>query len=618
MLLSLLKDRRLWLLALFSLLVLIVGRFALPDTLALDWVKRTGFWFMLALFVASLAALWRFLRNIPTESWTAWRDWRAWALLGLATLVWHAHEKQGFKILADEALLLGTSQGLHLQREAGYGVRATDVRGPFELLQTVLDKRPLFFPFLVSTLHDWTGYRPTNPFWLNTGLGVVLLALIYGLGRRLGGHTAAGVVAVLWLAGIPLFAQQAASGGFDLLNVTLVAAWLWLAIFYAEQRDPRTQDAFILVAVMLGSTRYESLLYLIPTAILLLWAWSQEGRARLTPLTWLAPVLLLPTLWLNQAFSANQGFWEMQSVGAQHPFGLGFLPENLGHALAHFFSFDGFQPNSPGFGALGLIALPLLLIWAMRIARAPGGLAAGDVGLLAGLSGLMAGTALMMLYFWGQFDHPVISRLSMPTQLLMLVALIVVAARLAGGGRKIWFGLAIAALLNLVLWSLPVMARNAYGREYSPRQAYAWREEFLTYQTSRNLLVIDRDSQFWITRNISATPIAQAQMRRDGIAFHFRNHSFNDIFVFQMLKVDPETGTASVLPEDELGPGYTLEKVAEHRVALFNLARISRVTQVDGIAKTPLPTTPPETTPTSDEANVVRNAYLQEWMRNLP
>lgn len=612
------KDRRLWLLVLFSLLLLVFGRFSLPDTTALAWVKFTGYWFMLALLVAGVTALWRFFRALPETSWGFWRNWRLWLLLGLVTVVWHAHEKPGFKILADEVLLLGTSQGMHLQREAGYGLRATDVRGPFELLQTTLDKRPLLFPFLVSVLHDWTGYRPTNPFWLNAAVGVVFLVMIYGLGRRLGGGTTAGVAAVLWVAGIPLLAQQSSGGGFDLLNVTLLAAWLWLAIHFAEHPDDRAQDAFVLVAVMLGSTRYESLLYLAPTALLLLWVWFRQGAVRTTPLTWLAPVLLLPTFWLNRAFSANAGLWEMQSVGATRPFSWTFLPDNLGHALAHYFALDGYQPNSPGFGLLGLLALPLLVIWALRKVRSPGPIAAGDVALLVGIVGLGAGSLLLMLYFWGQFDHPVIHRLSLPTQLLMLVALVIVVRELLGGSRKIWLGLVGAAVLNLVLWSLPVMARNAYGREYSPGQAYAWRENFLSRQPSRNLLVIDRDSLFWITRGISATPVAQAQLRREGIAFHFRNHSFNAILVFQMIKVDPETGQAKIEPEDELGPGYELETVAEHRVALFNLARISRVTRVDDTVQEALPLTGGDVPKDQAEATRVRDEFLRNWMRNLP
>ncbi len=609
-----------WLLAALALATLALGRLALPDDRALLWVVRSGYWFMLALALAGGAALVRLWLAGGREWPASWRLWRTWAVIAAATLAWHAHERPGFKILADEVLLLGTSQSLHMQRQAGYAVRATDVRGPFELLQTTLDKRPLFFPFLVSAVHDWTGYRPENIFILNAVLGLAGLLVVHGLATRIARSPAGGHVAVLWLAGIPLWAQQASGGGFELLNVTLLAAWLWLAIAYTARPTAEKQDALVLVAVMVASTRYESLLYLVPTAGLLLWVWSRRGGRLASPLLPLAPVLLLPTLWLNQAFSANAGFWEMQSVGASRPFALGNLPDNLGHALAHFLSTDGFQPNSPAFGVVGLLALPCLAVWGLRLRRDPASRDEGDAGLLAGLAGLLAGTGLMMAYFWGQFDHPVIHRLSLPTQLLMLVAVLLVVARLCAGKVVLWRITGGLALLSLVVWSLPVMARNAYGRGYTPGVAYAWRAEFLERLPGRNILVIDRDCQFWITRGISATPIAQAQARREGIAFHFRNRSFTDIYVFQALKVEPETGVIRVATEDELGSGYVLETVAEHRLAISNLARISRVTAVNpqAVAAPSASADVPAVPTDPKQAEAARKAFLENWIKNLP
>src|SRR5690606_34452840 len=113
-------------------------------------------------------------------------------------------ERPGFKILADEVLLLGTSMGMHYQREAAYPVRATDVQGPFTILASVLDKRPLFFPFLTATVHDLTGYRPENAFYLNMGLAVLFLAAAYAVGASAGGGRWTGVLAVVLFAGLPL------------------------------------------------------------------------------------------------------------------------------------------------------------------------------------------------------------------------------------------------------------------------------------------------------------------------------------------------------------------------------------------------------------------------------
>lgn len=630
---TVISDRRLWLLVLLSALTLALGRFVLPPEMVVTFVKSSGYWFTLALVVAAVAAAVNFWRATHAATWPGWRSIGLWAAIALSLAAWHAHERPRFKILADESVLTATSQNMHLNREPGYGVRATDVRGPFELLQTTLDKRPLLYPFVVSLAHDWTGYRPTNGFWVNWVLGAVFLLVAALLARRIAGPKAA-PFAILWLAGIPLLAQQTNGAGFELLNLTLLAAWIWTGMVYASRADRPSQDLFVLVAVLLGSTRYESLLYLAPTALLMIWVWWRRGALLFSPLAWLAPVLLLPTFWLNRTFEHNPAFWELKSLGADKPFGLEYAAKNLGHALAHFLSTDGYQPNSPAFGLLGLLALPVLLIWILRKTRSPQAIEGNDAGLLAAFAGLTGATVVMMLYFWGQFDHPVIHRLSLPTQLMLWLAMLVALKQIAQSKPWIWRGYGVLGALVLVVWSLPTMSRAAYEREYVPGVAHAWRAEFQKRLDTSNVLVIDRDSVFWIIHRISATPIQQANERKEGIQFHFKNQSFEHIFVYQELGVNIDTGETTLLPEYDLSPAYELETVAQTRLAIGRLARMSRVVAIHSEAPDPASTEPatedaappPEETaitflrepiPTPDN-EMDRKKFMEEWLKNLP
>jgi hypothetical protein len=615
-----LRSRPLLLLVLLCLLVLSLGRWALPAAVGLRAVMLIGYWWTLATVILAGVCFWQLGqqgRPLPRPHWLT-----VVLILGV-TLCWHAHERFGFKVLTDEIVLLGTSQNMHMGRDVGYGVRATDVRGPFDLLQSALDKRPLLYPFLVSVLHDWTGYRPANAFWLNAGLGVGFLALLHGLAAKIGRHRWAGHVAVLIAGGIPLLAQQASGGGFELLNLTLLTGWLWLGMLYLEKPDSARQDAFVLTAILLGCTRYESLLYLAPTALLVAFAWWRSDRVRITPATVLAPVLLLPSLWLHFVFEADSRRWELQSTGADTPFALHYLPDNLGRAVAHFLSTDGYQPNSPVFGFFGLLALPFFLLWSLRIWRTPRQADPADTALAWSATGLWAGTALLMVYFFGQFDQPIIHRLSLPTQLLMLVALLVVLGRLVPFRPWLWKTGALVAVASLLGWSLPVMAKNAYGRTYTPGLAYGWRAQFLDQIADRQVLVIDRDTQFWITHKISATPIAQAELRKDGIAFHLRNRSFAEIYVFQCFKFDEATGVEAVYPEDRLSPAFELAPVAQLRLTVGHVARISRVTTIrEGDKVVAQPSWPSATLPVieqpADQTEAARQAYLSNWLKQLP
>ena len=56
------------------------------------------------------------------------------------------------------------------------------------VLDTFLDKRPYFFAFLVSLVHDLTGYRIANIFLVNVALAPALFGLVYWFARALTGR----------------------------------------------------------------------------------------------------------------------------------------------------------------------------------------------------------------------------------------------------------------------------------------------------------------------------------------------------------------------------------------------------------------------------------------------
>lgn len=618
------KDRRLWLLGLLGILTFVVARWALPTDMAFHLVVKGGYWVMLVAFVLFGRAVWRLLKT----DLAAWRPDRThiWALAIIVTAagLWQAHEKQGFKILADEVLLLGTSMNLHYGREPTYPTRATDVQGPFQVLQSVLDKRPFFFPFVVGLVHDLTGYRPENPFYVNTALSLVFLALVYVLARRIGGSPWAGALGVVLFAGLPLMAQQAAGGGYELLNLTMLTGVCWLAMRYVERPDERSVEALCLAAVLLAQTRYESAIMIIPVAAMVIWGWSRAGRIILPWTLWLTPLLLAPYVLQNRRFDSDASLWELAGRGgnATEPFALHYLPDNLGHALAFLFDTTGFQPNSIFFGAAGLIALPFFGIWITRVfrqgkTREPADLAVATFGL-----GLLAITALFMVYFWGQFDHPVIRRLSLPFHLCMMLAVCVVLARWVRWPAK-WRATVAVAVGALLVQSLPVMAKRAYEKEYMPGVEMAWRQEFIERYPARDYLFIDQDSIFWITQQLPATPIKQAQLRKEGLAYHLRNHSFSAMYVFQRYKVDDQTGGLILDPADDLGAGFELETIWEKRIATLNIGRISRITSItedDGRVNEATEFVRPPAGPsqTPGQLEKAKAEYLENWITQLP
>ena len=284
----LLRDRRVWLLLLATMLAAILGFFAIPDQAAIVFVSRTGFWFVLLAFGLFLRALWLTYRDeFGAFHWRT-LDWPSVAIIALGGTVLLVHETFGFKIVMDEVMLLGTSMSMHLDKTVLTPVRGNDIQGAFVILDGMMDKRPLFFPFLVSLLHDLTGYRPANAFVLNGALTFVFLGLIQHLGRRLAGRLA-GWLGVVLFAGLPLLAHNATGGGFELLNLVMILATLLLGARFVEKRDPPSLTAFCFAALLLAQVRYESVIFLLPVVLLVLWVWWREGHA---VLAW--PVILAP------------------------------------------------------------------------------------------------------------------------------------------------------------------------------------------------------------------------------------------------------------------------------------------------------------------------------------
>lgn len=612
-------DRRVVLLLLVGALAVVLGFVALTSDQSLRAMIYGGYWMMLLLTTLFAWNLWQLAR----ADWPGWAAWRAaprWpaALVGACGLLLLVHESYGFKILMDEIMLLGTSMSLHFDKLALVPMRGHDLTGAFEILGGQLDKRPLFQPFLVSLLHDLTGYRPENVFALNTGLTFLLLTLAYQAGRRIAGR-AGGAVIVLLLTSLPLLAQNATGGGFEVLNLVMLLATLLLGIRFARQPGGPALNAFLLAGVLLALTRYESVLFLLPVAATLAWVGWRDRRLDLTWTALAGPLFLLPYAWQHQVFASRPGAWELASrPGSERVFSPAYLPDNLGHALNFLFDPTGENSNSLGLALLGCLALPFLLLWLLKALRTLRTLAPERAVFAFFVLGLLAHTLLLLCYFWGRFDDPVIRRLSLPLNLLLALAIVAVAAEFRLGSRA-WRGLAALVLAGLFGHSLPVMARHDYTLDYYVGREMAWRRAFIAAHPERDYLVIDNNAIIWITHLVSSTPVPQVLGNKDRIVFNLRNHLFTSIYVFQRLDVDPLTGAATVQPEDQLGPDFQLEPVWERRFTPLKLSRISRVLTIrEGPAALPTPAPAPVTRLTPDELERARQQFFEQLIQRLP
>ena len=612
-------DRRLVLLLINAVLAVVLGFITFTPEQSLQAVIYGGYWAMLLLAVLFGWSLLKLARETLAEGvdWRSKARWPVFLIIGCGVLLL-VHETYGFKILMDEIMLLGTSMSMHIDKTPLVPMRGNDIQGAFQLLAGQLDKRPLFQPFLVSVLHDLTGYRPENVFALNTALTFVLLTLSYLTGCRIGGR-GAGALAVLLLTSLPLLAQNATGGGFELLNLVMILSTLLLGMRYIKKRDGNSLEAFGLSGILLAQTRYESVLFLLPVGLTVLWVWWSERRPTLTWVVVAMPLLLLPYALHNKVFSARESSWEMASQpGYDKPFALSYVPDNISHDLNFFFNTTGEHSNSLVLSILGFIALPFFALWIiktlLRLRTAPPAAA----GLAIFSVGLAAHALLLLCYFWGRFDDPVIRRLSLPLNLTLVIATVTVATEFNLGGR-IWRILAVVVGAGLFAHSIPSMARHAYSLDYYVGREMEWRREFMAAFPEKDYLVIDNNSIIWITHLVSSTPVKQALDHKENIVFNLRNRTFTAIYVFQRYNVDPATGRLLLPLEDDLGGDYQLETVWERRFTPLTVSRISRVLSVRE-GPTAQPVAPPKSLEnlTPAEQEKVREKFLERFLKRLP
>jgi hypothetical protein len=404
---------KLLLFAILAAVCFILGwcNFVWPHETVVEWIHHYGYWMILVstlVWVFSLIKAYPAIRKKEGYSWLFNR--KNFIVIALIIGLWavlQLGEEKSFKILLDEPVLVNTSRMMHYSREVYVVSNAERVDGILAA-KGYVDKRPNFFPFLLCVIHDLTGYRVENAFYLNSALTLILFALTFLVAAQIAGRPA-GYLAVGMLASIPLLWHQASGAGFEILNLVMILLTLKVAIDYLNNPTKEKLSALCLTAVMLSQVRYESILFIIPAGIVVMMGWSlahpltpslregannrgcapdplcaegAENKSRrdgtqIAPLfkvgqewilpwgAWLAPILLIPVLWQQRVFSLDPGFWELFSVsGLHHAFSLDYYNSNALQAVFFFFDWIRQIPNAPLVAFIGWIAV---LIFVLRM-----------------------------------------------------------------------------------------------------------------------------------------------------------------------------------------------------------------------------------------------------------
>ncbi len=574
--------RRLLWVAVLGVLAAVVGFKIFSARQAGMLVKHWGYYALAGVFCWWCWAVVGLVRDRTAGGLVWWRarcnreTLQAAVLIAVLMLVAVLTVPRVYKILFDEVVIQSTAWNLHMEREVGAVNRAYEIDGLMRSLETYLDKRPYFFPFLVSLVHDLTGYREANAFYLNLSLMPVVLGLLYGLARKLAGHRAA-LAAVAALGAFPLLALNAQGAGLEMLNLALILGLMLAGLVYLEKPDDRSLAVVVLTAVLLANTRYEAGIYIGCSALLLLEGWRRAGRVILPPAALFAPVLLVPSALHNTYLSGTPILWELRQ-GMTSRFSFEYLVENLAFARTFFLNVNGMIANSIWLTLAGVAAAIWLGFWGWRNKPRWPEWTPVSASVCVCALGIAGNMALLMAYYWGDLSDPVVSRLSLPFHALIALMLAAAIGRAPSAWRAGLAGWSVLfALVAYVSFGLKTNQR--LDIQNNTEVAQRWEVDVLRRRGPANRLVLtDKSPLSWFVRDVPAIMPGRLVIKPDSLAFHMRHHSFDEILITQTLQ--PAGPDKFWMPPDTvLPPNYVLELIAERRVG-SKLHRISLIKEI--------------------------------------
>ncbi len=579
-----------------SVLTLWLGFIAIPVDDALGMVRRWGYWAIAFSTLTSVAGLGFIFRHSIVVGWEDFchRRWRLWwlfpAVLAACLIFALTREEAGFKIVMDEPILVGTSQVMHESRLLFTPTRAYNYEGAFTLSDGFIDKRPNLFPFLLSVVHDVSGYRVGNVFVLNALLGLALLALVYGFGVALKVPWV-GLWGMVALIALPLFITNINGGGFETLNLVVIMLLLLVSMRCLKQPDAAGITAVMLTAVLLVQVRYESALYLLTGGLVVLVSWARAGRIVFPPWLIPLPLLLVPWLWQYKTFQQREDFWQLDDFeGVLSPFSMDYVATNFAHALAFFFDPDRATPNLIGLALAGSVAVIIVAVVYLARIRSFSSWTVAEQGFFLLLAGFAANWILLLTYFYGQLDLPIIRRLSLPFYLMFVLAVMILLARAVVWRRFVapvaWAGLALV----LAIETLPKTAAQIYRQEYLAGREIAAVRDYIERNQGQDYFVLSENAMVWIIHRVPALSFGRANLQPGAVKFFMEQDVSPLIKVHERAVYNPNTRAFEPLGKELLRPEFKRRQVEYWNFTPSRGAGISLLTEVD----VPLPEAPAE------------------------
>lgn len=540
------------------------------------WIHTylTYWWVLVALGWFMWSAV-RVSRPTPRSIAELVRSHRTAIVLVVLAGAWlHVHEPHLLKVMQDEPAHVAGSLLMHEQRITAIPASAHQFDGRLMLFHSIPMVRMPLFPVLLSLLHDATGYRAENVFVLNGLLAGLVLTLIYVCGYKLAGK-GGGVLAVLLFAGLPLFAQLATSGSYDLLNLAMLLTLFLATLGYLEQPSMARMDLMLAAGVLLALCRYESVLYLLLPIGAVSLTWVRQRSPQLGLAAMLSPLGVWPCFTANQIMMSHERYTlpELRTDGVEF-FGLQNLPGNAQAVVYYLFNLDLESTGSfllAVAGASGLIGLLVAFATRSRGRRLP-----LSVRLFACFALFTVGMYVFTLtHFWAMPTQSSASRFILPLCATLALAAAWTAKDLSSAQRVPRWMIAAAALFAFTL-SSSSSAMAAVTKGMTIPRSYEWFLEYARGHDRGRTLYVAPGSVYLMAYGYPSVPTPAFNQRFKKAQLCLEAGLYDEILILELRWQEP-SGEIHTSAMEPVAANIPVEVVAERRFSAGAISRILRL-----------------------------------------
>lgn len=563
------------LLALLGGLSLVLGFFVLDFWIGLAVIRWIAYPTILISIVLFVYYGVRIALRYRTELRHIYFNRSALVTLPVLFILCFVNQPLGYKTVMDEIVLAGTARQLHLDREPLTPIKALFGRNYLIVSNAYLDKRPLFFPTLISIVHDFTGYRPANAFYLNMFLALLAMLILWGIAYRAGGPPLA-IFGSLLMATVTLLPMMATGGGFEVANFLWTIFFFLGAWAYLHSPDRTTLSFFVLATILLSQLRYESATYIFFNGAIVLWGWIAVRRIVTSPVLVAAPLFLFYLPLQHKVFQEETTFYQLHDIeGADTVFALRYVPDNLGHALNYFLSVEPFMPTSPLLAIVGFIGVAFTALLVRHWLRGDSfERATGAFWLILAFQCM-----LMLSYFWGRLDDPVIHRMAFPFWLFFWFGAVFLFRPLL---RKPKLSPTLISVLALYFaWhTMPLLSKHQFSTYHAPAAMFNHFAQWARDNHDTRTLIISESSIFWITENFAAFSIKNPPEDLEFLHFLKAHNIYHRFVVFEPTEFDEELGQFVPTAHTKVHENLLREEFYHHAIDHRFGGRLSLVTEI--------------------------------------